>query len=145
VAVFCAVTLFIWTNRIWLAWTNDEDTVAEKIVWSLPITAFVVVSAVLLVAMVVGVDRDARWFTTTVKAFAGATVAYWAIRLPIIVANDHDLTPSEEVGFKVVHAVLAVASVVPAIVAWRAVRPGGAASSDPTSRTPTSRTPTPAS
>ena len=123
VAVFCGVTLLIWTNRIWLAWTNDEDTVAEKVVWSLPITVFVVVSAVLLVAMALGTDRSARWFTTTVKVFAGATIAYWAIRLPIIVTNDHDLTPSEEVGFKVVHAVLAVASVVPAVFAWRAVRP----------------------
>ena len=36
-ALFCAVTLFIWGNRIWLAWTNPDDTVAEKLVWSTPI------------------------------------------------------------------------------------------------------------
>ena len=36
VAVFCGVTLLIWTNRIWLAWTNDEDTVvADRHITSL--------------------------------------------------------------------------------------------------------------
>ena len=121
VAVFCGLTLLIWTNRIWLAWTNDEDTVAEKLVWSLPITLFVVAAAVIGVAMVRGVDRQARWFVLAVRTFAAATIAYWAIRLPFIWANDHGLEPDEEVGFKLVHTVLAVVSAVPAALAWRSV------------------------
>jgi hypothetical protein len=130
VAAFCGLTLLIWTNRIWLAWTNDEDTVAEKLVWSLPITLFVVAALVIGVAMLRGTDRDQRWFVVAVRAFAAGTVAYWAIRLPFIWANDHGLSDDEEIGFKVVHTVLAVVSVVPAALAWRSVdggapRPGG--------------------
>ena len=118
VTAFCAVTLLIWGNRIWLAWTNDEDTVAEKLVWSLPITAFVIASIVLLVAILRG-RSDAGWFRSLVLGFAGATAIYWLVRLPIIWINDHDLTPEEEVGFKVVHSVLAVASWA---AAWFAAR-----------------------
>lgn len=117
VAVFCAVTLLTWGNRIWLAWTNDEDTVAEKIVWSVPITAFVIVAVVLSVLLLTGSDRSSRGFVLLVRAFAMGTVVYWAIRLPIIVAGDWS------VGFKVVHSVLAVASATAAIAAWRAVVP----------------------
>jgi hypothetical protein len=115
VAAFCAVTLFIWTNRIWLAWTNDEDTVAEKLVWSTPITVFVVVAAVLAVAMLRGADRSGPAFVVAVKAFAAGTTLFWAVRAPMISLADHD------VPFKVVHAVLAVASVAAAVLAWRSV------------------------
>lgn len=115
VAVFCAMTLFTWGNRIWLAWTNDDDTVAEKIVWSVPITAFVIAAVVLAVLMLSGADRSSRGFVVLVRAFAAGTVVYWAIRYPIIAAGDWS------VGFKVVHGVLAVASVVAAVLAWRSV------------------------
>lgn len=116
VALFCAATLFIWTNRIWLAWTNDEDTVAEKLVWSTPITLFVIAAAVLAVAMLREADRGSSAFVKGVKAFAAGTVVYWAIRAPIITLADH------EVGFKVVHGVLALVSVAAAVGAWRSVR-----------------------
>src|SRR5690606_6876352 len=90
VAVFCAVTLFIWTNRIWLAWTNDEDTVAEKLVWSTPITLFVIAAAVLAVVMLRGTDRPGA-FATGVRVFAGGTIVYWAIRAPMITFAEHDI------------------------------------------------------
>ena len=61
------------------------------------------------------------WFVLAVRTFAAATIAYWAIRLPFIWANDHGLEPDEEVGFKLVHTVLAVVSAVPAALAWRSV------------------------
>ncbi|MCB1030746.1 MAG: hypothetical protein KDA95_05370 [Acidimicrobiales bacterium] len=121
VAVFCGITLLIWTNRIWLAWTNDEDTVAEKLVWSLPITLFVIAAAVLGLALVRGVERDEKWFVQAIRIFAAATAIYWAVRVPIIWANDHGLEPREELGFKLVHSVLAVVSVGPALFAWRSV------------------------
>lgn len=116
VAVFCGITLFIWTNRIWLAWTNDEDTVAEKLVWSTPITLFVIAAAVLGVGLLRGVDRSTPAFVRGVQAFALGTVVYWGVRAPMILLADH------EVGFKVVHAVLATVSVVAAVGAWRSVR-----------------------
>jgi hypothetical protein len=115
VAAFCGVTLFTWGNRIWLAWTNDEDSLAEKLVWSIPITFFVVAAVVVAVAMVAGADRRAPWFVLVVRAFAGGTVAYWAVRYPIIAVGDWSI------GFKVVHAVLAAASIVAAVAAWRSV------------------------
>lgn len=115
VAVFCGITLFTWGNRIWLAWTDDEDSLAEKLVWSIPITFFVVAAVVLVVALAAGVDRRAPSFVLLVRAFAGATVAYWAVRAPIIAAGDWSI------GFKAVHAVLAVASAVAAVAAWRSV------------------------
>ena len=116
-AAFCAVTLFIWTNRIWLAWTNDEDTVAEKLVWSTPITLFVIAAAVLAVAIVRRVDPTTPSFSAGVKAFAAGTILFWAIRAPMISLADH------EVPFKVVHGVLAVVSVGAAVLAWRSVDP----------------------
>lgn len=118
VAAFCAVTLVIWGNRIWLAWANEGDTVARKLLYSVPITAFVVAAVVLAAALVAGVDRSARWFAVLVQAFALGTTIYWAIRLPMILAADHDA------GFKVVHTVLAVASVAAAIWAGRTARVG---------------------
>ena len=127
VAVLCAVTLFIWLNRIWLSWTDPDVDLPAKLALSIPITAFVVASFVVLIAMVRGVDRDARWFRDLVRLFAAGTVVFWAVRLPMILLNDHPA------GFLVVHAVLALASVAAAVAAWRSLdRPalGGRATPD---------------
>ena len=122
VTAFSALTLLIWVNRIWLAWTNADDTIAQKVVWSIPIVAFVVAAGILLVAVLRG-RSDASWFRPLVLAFAAGTALYWAIRLPIIWINDHGLTAEEEIGFKVVHTVLAVVSVSAAAFAARWARP----------------------
>lgn len=141
VAVFCAVTLLIWVNRIWLAWTNDDDSVGAKVLWTIPIGAFVLAAIVLAVAMLSGADRDARWFRLLVQAFALGTALYWLIRIPMITFNQHpDLTASEEVGFKIVHAVLAIVSVTAAWFAFRWARGAPASSAD---GTPTSAEPVP--
>ena len=122
VTAFCAVTLLIWVNRIWLTWTNGTDSVGRKVLWTLPIGAFVLAASVLVVALVRDVDVDRPWFRTLVQLFAAGTVLYWAIRMPMIALNDHGLTPEEEVAFKAVHAVLAIASVTAAAFAWRWAR-----------------------
>lgn len=114
VAVFVILTLLIWTNRIWLAWTNDEDTIGQKLVWSTPITLFVIASLYLLVQLLTG-RRETALFAPIVRVFAGATIVYWAIRITIIATGDHP------VGFKVVHAILAIASAAAAVWAWRSV------------------------
>lgn len=114
VSAFASVTLLIWGNRIWLAWTNTEDTVAEKLVWSTPITLFVAAALVILVLQFRG-QTDGSGFARLVKAFAGGTGIYWAIRLPMILAGDWGIP------FKVVHTVLAVASVTAAALAWRSL------------------------
>lgn len=114
VSCFAAITLLIWGNRIWLAWTNQEDTVAEKILWSTPITLFVAAALVILVLQLRG-RADGRGFDRIVKAFAGGTGVYWAIRLPMILTGDWG------VPFKIVHTVLAAASVAAAALAWRSL------------------------
>lgn len=114
VSAFAVVTLVIWGNRIWLAWTNDEDTVAQKLMWSTPITLFVAAALVILVLQARGVGRTGS-FDKLVRVFAAGTGVYWAVRLPMILAGDWSLP------FKVVHTVLAVASVVAAASAWRSL------------------------
>ena len=115
VAVLCAVTLFIWLNRIWLNWTNPDVDLPAKLALSIPITAFVLASFVVLIAMVRGVDRGADWFRGLVRLFAAGTVVFWAVRLPMILLNDHPA------GFLIVHSVLAVVSVAAAVAAWRSL------------------------
>src|SRR4051794_35809448 len=114
VAMLCAVTLFIWLNRIWLNWTNPDVDLPAKLALSIPITAFVIVSFVVLIAMVRHVDRSARWFRGLGRLFAAGTVLFWVVRLPMILLHDHPA------GFLIVHSVLAIVSVVAAIAAWRA-------------------------
>ncbi|MCB0987263.1 MAG: hypothetical protein H6519_03450 [Microthrixaceae bacterium] len=116
VALFCAVTLFIWGNRIWLAWTNPDDTVGEKLVWSTPITLFVVAAVLLGGFMVGGGDRTDRRFALGVTGFAVGTTLYWGIRMPMIWTADHPA------AFMAVHSVLAVVSVALAVKAWLSIR-----------------------
>ena len=115
VAAFAALTLFIWGNRIWLAWTQKGVHLPAKLALSIPITAFVVASAALLGLLVQGVDRSASRFVNLVRAFAVGTVLFWAVRAPMILAHHHP------VAFKAVHLVLALVSVAAAVAAWRSV------------------------
>lgn len=130
VSGFAALTLFIWGNRIWLAWTNPDDTVAEKLVWSTPITLFVLAALAVGLLLLRGVDRRSAAFVRLVQAFAGGTIVYWAIRAPMILLADH---PGP---FKVVHAVLAVASVASAVLALRSVGASAARAPEPASTPP---------
>ncbi|MCB0977731.1 MAG: hypothetical protein KDB02_09760 [Acidimicrobiales bacterium] len=117
VTVFAALTLLIWTTRIPLAWTNPDDSVGEKVIWSTPITLFVIAAAALLLMQARGAGSTAP-FAKLVRAFAAGTVAYWTIRVVIIVAGDWS------VGFKAVHAVLAIVSCAAAALAWRSLAAG---------------------
>lgn len=115
VAVFAGLTLVIWGNRIWLAWTDPDDTLTQKLVWSTPITLFVVAALAVVVSYVRGADPRNGAFRRLVQVFAAGTLAYWAVRLPMILLTDHDAP------FKVVHTVLAVASSAAAVAAWRSL------------------------
>jgi len=115
VAAFAGVTLLIWGNRVWLAWSDQDASVAGKVGSSVPITAFVVAAVVVLGLQLRGASCS-RGFPTLVKAFAGGTIMYWAIRLPVIVVHGHPLP------FKVVHSALAAVSAGLAVGAWRAIR-----------------------
>lgn len=128
VAAFAGLTLVIWGNRIWLAWTNPDDSVGEKLVWSTPITAFVLAAVAVAVLLFRGEDAAEGRFRRLVQVFAVGTGIYWAVRLPIISTGGYG------VPFKVVHSVLAIVSVGAAVAAWRSVRTASEAS-DPADET----------
>jgi len=93
VVVFLAWTVFVWGGRI----RNGGSAL---------------LAASFLALVAVAVWRRGKWIT----ALAGWTVAVWAVRTPIILVRDHSA------GFKVVHSVLAVVSIVLALSAQRHVQ-----------------------
>ena len=116
--LFYAVTLFIWANRVWLAWTNPDDSVAERIVWSIPITFFVMASVILLIAHIRGANGSDPLIQKLGRWLVVVTVVFWVVRLPMISLADH------EFGFKLIHAILALVSVGLALLGWRGLNEG---------------------
>lgn len=110
VVALAAWTFLVWTTRIRNIWTDDALTTAEQW-WR---TALAGSFTVLAVVVVVGLVRRASWLRAAVLALAGWTVAVWVVRAVGIASADH------EVGFVVVHLVLAVVSSVLSVVAVRA-------------------------
>ena len=98
IIVFAVATLVIWVGRIRNI-VADDGALAELIV----------PGVLVALALWTLVDRP------RVRLLAGATVAVWAVRVPLVLGRDH------EIGFKVVHVVLATVSVVLAVMAWRDV------------------------
>jgi len=107
--VFAGWTLFVWATRIENIVRDDGSAAALLI--AIGMTALGAAVAVTLLL------RRPRMVATTVLALAGATVAVWAVRAPMILADgDHGA------AFKIVHTALAVVSVGLAVVALRRVR-----------------------
>lgn len=105
----------VWTGRLGLAWQGD-DSVAGKVADTVPVALFVLLGVTGLVVVfrasrgrVAGNDRLLG------LGIAGWTVAYWMVRLPIILAHSHPA------GFKAVHALLAIVSWALAGWTWRAL------------------------
>jgi hypothetical protein len=95
-----------WTLYVFLGWT--------VFVWAGRIRngGSILLAASFLVLAGLALWRRRPWSA----ALAAWTIAVWAVRTPMILANDHDG------AFKVVHTVLAVVSVVLAVVAERDVQ-----------------------
>lgn len=91
--VFLAWTVFVWAGRI----RNGGS---------------VLLAASFLVLAVMAAWRRGRWITALVIW----TIGVWAVRTPYILVHDHP------VGFKVIHTVLAAASIALAISAQRHVQ-----------------------
>jgi hypothetical protein len=119
-----AWTFFVWTTRIANIWGDNALDTGEKWGRTLLALGFTVLAIAVVVALVRGAAGPLRW---TVGALAGWSVAVWAVRDVRIVAADH------EIGFKVVHVVLGVISIVLAALAWRESR---RTSASPTPATP---------
>ena len=93
-------TLLLWATRIRNIVGEDGWSPAELLV-PLGLT-------VLAVAALVRRERFLPWL-------AGATVAVWAVRVPLVLVRDHGA------AFKVVHVVLAAVSLLLAWLTWQAV------------------------
>jgi hypothetical protein len=108
VTLFAAWTLFVWVTRINNVLSADEMGTAGKVL------------TVLLSLSLIGLAGAAVWSVWTGRAprviavAAGWTIAVWVVRVPTIIT----LT-GVTVGFKVVHTVLAIVSVVLAVILWR--------------------------
>jgi hypothetical protein len=128
-SVFAGVTLLVWGNRVWLAWTDPKLDFAGKLGYSVPITGFVVAAVATLWLQLRGGPLDRR-FRALVAAFAIGTVLYWAVRLPTILLRSHPFS------FKLVHTALAAVLVALAV---RAIRFLGQRSSAAADRRPGDR------
>lgn len=114
--VLVAWTFFVWTTRIANVWRDADLDAGEKLGRTGLAASFTVLAVAVLVAVWRG---SARSRLMAVGALAGWSTAVWVVRDARIIAADHDL------GFTVVHTVLAVVSIALSVVAWREARRAG--------------------
>jgi hypothetical protein len=107
-------SLYVWGTRISNALGDPALSIGGK-AFSGGLSLTFVALAVAGIAIVARSWSRARTpiEVGVLRAFAGWTVAVWVVRVPMIVVADH------VVGFKVVHAMLGVISVVLAVWVWR--------------------------
>ena len=105
-----AWTFFVWTTRIGNIWRDADLDTGEQVGRTALALSFTLLATGVLAALWRGGPR-AR--TLTVCALAAWSTAVWVVRDARILVADH------EIGFKVVHTVLAVVSIALAALAWR--------------------------
>ncbi len=106
-------TFLVWTTRIANIWRDADLATGER--WGRTLLALSF--TVLAVAAAVALGRRLVQATVVAMgALAAWTITVWVVRGIGILAADHGL------GFKVVHTVLAVVSIVLAVLAWRETR-----------------------
>lgn len=111
--ILSVFSLLVWTTRIRNIWTDDSLTTSDQLsrtALSVSFTVFAVVTIVAIVRARSGEWSGLRWW---VRIFAAWTTVVWIPRAIGIATADH------EVGFVVVHAVLAVVSIALALWADR--------------------------
>jgi hypothetical protein len=112
-AALVAWTFLVWTTRIANIWRDADLDTGERWGRTLLAVSFTVLALAAAVALW---RRLGQATVVAVGALAAWTIAVWVVRGIGILAADHDL------GFKVVHTVLAVVSIVLAALAWRETR-----------------------
>jgi hypothetical protein len=108
-----AWTFLVWTTRIANIWRDADLDTGDRWGRTLLALSFIVLAIAVVVAVV---RRLGQATVVAVGALAAWTVAVWVMRGIGILAADHDP------AFKVVHTVLAVVSIVLAVLAWRETR-----------------------
>jgi peptidoglycan/LPS O-acetylase OafA/YrhL len=108
-----AWTFLVWTTRIANIWRDADVDTGER--WGRTLLALSFTLLAIAVAVALG-RRLGQATVVAVGALSAWTIAVWVARGIGILAADHDL------GFKAVHTVLAVVSIVLAVLAWRETR-----------------------
>jgi hypothetical protein len=112
-ATLVAWTFLVWTTRVANIWRDADLDTGERWGRTLLALSFTVLAIAAGVALW---RRLAQATVVAMGALAAWTVAVWVVRGVGILAADHDL------GFEVVHTVLAVVSIALAVLAWRETR-----------------------
>jgi len=99
----------MWTTRTRLIFTEADLSFADIVLRIAPVFLFVALALLLLYSVRTG--RPA--LAPTVTVIAAWTTVYWLVRVTLILIHDRSI------GFKLVHAVLAVISIGTAAWAWR--------------------------
>ena len=103
----------MWTTRIANIWRDADLDTGER--WGRTLLALSFTLLAIAVAVALG-RRLGQATVVAVVALSAWTIAVWVVRGIGILAADHDL------GFKAVHTLLAVVSIVLAVLAWRETR-----------------------
>jgi hypothetical protein len=111
--VFVAWTFLVWTTRIANVWRDADLDTGERLGATLLALSFTGLAIVVVVTLW---RRLPQATVTAVGALAAWTAGVWIVRGAGILVADHDL------GFKAVHTVLAVVSILLAALAWRESR-----------------------
>ena len=108
-----AWTFFVWTTRIGNIWRDADLDTGDKVGRTGLALSFTLLAVGAVVALWRGSERTRL---VAVGALAAWSTAVWVVRDARILVADH------EVGFKVVHTVLAVVSIGLSVLAWREAR-----------------------
>jgi hypothetical protein len=112
-AALAGWSLFVWTTRIGNIWNDAEASTGAKVASTALALSFTVLALAVLAA---GWRRAEPQRYAAVVALAAWTTGVWVARMTTIATGDR------EVGFKVVHGVLAVVSIALAGWAVRSLR-----------------------
>ena len=111
-------TLAIWTLGIWAGRLRnivlDDDLSDAGRIFALGIAVGFVLLALALALTLIGQRSGQR---TVVDLLVGAGILRWTMRGPLVLASDEWSN-----GFKVVHTVLWITTVVVSVLAWREMR-----------------------
>ena len=106
---FLAWTAFVWIGRVRNI-VSDDDLSGAARSWRL---GAAVLFVVLALAVLVARRRGGPRFTALLAVLVAGTIGWWSIRgVGILLDGNH------EIGFKIVHTVLMIVSIVLAMWAW---------------------------
>ena len=112
------LTLVVWTLGIWGSRLRNISADDELVGFdrSVAVTvAFVLLAAASITGA--GILREATWVGRPLSVLVVVGIVRWTLRGPVILVSDE-----WSVGFKVVHTLLWVVTVIASVLAWREQR-----------------------